>query len=200
MNIKPNIRYLFDLKDVLYDQKWLSSAKNQELYYMYRGVETENALFQETDLRYDITEIPYQELGQEFIKTLGHYHFDSFGELYQILEGEVIFLCQKRNNLIGAEIEDVFYTTVKKNEYILLPPYYGHIMINAGKTTLKTCNWVSKQCRSDYNNIKNFKGGCYFYTLNGWIKNNNYKIVPELREQASLKEKPKNLDYLYGKL
>ena len=34
--VKPGIRMLFDMKDVIYDRKWLSNAENSELYYMYR--------------------------------------------------------------------------------------------------------------------------------------------------------------------
>ena len=36
---KPEIRYLNDIKDVLYDKEWTKKAPNLELYYMYRGVE-----------------------------------------------------------------------------------------------------------------------------------------------------------------
>jgi len=36
--IKPDIRYLEDMKSVIYDKKWLKTAPNRELYYMYRDV------------------------------------------------------------------------------------------------------------------------------------------------------------------
>jgi len=43
-NIKPNIRYLEDVKEVIYDKKWLETASgNLELYYVYRDLaENEN--------------------------------------------------------------------------------------------------------------------------------------------------------------
>jgi oxalate decarboxylase/phosphoglucose isomerase-like protein (cupin superfamily) len=40
------------------------------------------------------------------------------------------------------------------------------------------------------------QGACYYYTKNGWIKNENYKNVPPLRFEESLKSEPTNLDFL----
>ena len=42
----PDIRFLNDMKKVIYDKKWLKTADNLELYYMYRGVnKTKNSKF-----------------------------------------------------------------------------------------------------------------------------------------------------------
>ena len=38
----PNIRFLYDIKKVVYDKKWLKTAPNLELYYMYRGLKKKN--------------------------------------------------------------------------------------------------------------------------------------------------------------
>ena len=75
--VKPGIRMLFDIKNVIYDRDWLSSAKNMELYYMYRELslgKKDALLIKEHGLRYDITVIPPRMLGCEFVKTAGHYH------------------------------------------------------------------------------------------------------------------------------
>ena len=64
----PDIRYLNDIKEVLFDQEWAKTAPNYELYYMYRGLQEKD------NLRYDITVIPPRMLGEEFTKTKGHYH------------------------------------------------------------------------------------------------------------------------------
>jgi len=77
MDKKPNIRYLYDIKEVLYDKDWLKKAPNLELYYMYRGIK------EKSGLRYDITIIPGQMLGKEFTKTKGHQHIGKFGEVYR---------------------------------------------------------------------------------------------------------------------
>jgi oxalate decarboxylase/phosphoglucose isomerase-like protein (cupin superfamily) len=40
------------------------------------------------------------------------------------------------------------------------------------------------------------KGGCYYYTKSGWVKNKNYEKTPELRFEKPLKSIPKNIDFL----
>ena len=59
-NIKPSVRYLKEMKDVVYDQKWLEKADlKTKLYYVWRNM-TENEQDKEeiaqAGLRYDITE------------------------------------------------------------------------------------------------------------------------------------------------
>jgi len=63
----PDIRWLYDMKDVLYDQEWAASAENTELYYMYRDLYLSRAdrdRLREQGLRYDITIIPPLMLGR----------------------------------------------------------------------------------------------------------------------------------------
>ena len=192
MNLKnknPDIRYLNDMKEVLYDQKWLRTSSNLELYYMYRGIKKKN------DLRYDIAIIPAKMLGQEFVKTKGHEHLGKFGEVYIVLEGRAIFLMQKRK---GQEIKDVCAIKAKKGDVAVIPPYYGHVTINPSKKDLKIANWVSENCQSDYQLLEKMQGACYYYTKKGWIKNKNYKKVPKLRFKKPRKSIPKDLDFLRG--
>lgn len=187
-NIKPEIRFLNDIKDVLYDKKWAENAPNFELYFMYRGVKEKDGL------RYDITEMPPRLLGKEFVKTKGHIHIKGHSEVYIVLDGRAIFLMQK---CTGKKVEDVYAVEVKKGEVLILPPFYHHITINpSAKNNLKWANWISKKCQSDYSFIQKQGGACYFYTKKGWIKNKNYKNIPRLRFEKSRKSLPKNLDFL----
>ena len=181
---KPGIRELKDLKKVIYDQNWLKSAKNFPVYYMYRGVKKRGGL------RYDITVIPPKMLGKEFVKTKGHYHIGNYGELYQVLKGEGIFLIQNK------KIEDVYYIKARKGDRVLIPPNYGHVTINPSLKILKIGNWISKECKADYKNFEKLQGTCYYYTKSGWIKNKNYKKIPRLRFKKPLKSSPKKLDFL----
>ncbi len=169
--IKALIRHLKEMKDVIYDQDWLKTANpDLELYYMYRGIKTKD------NLRYDITVIPPKILGKEFVKTKGHKHNPH--EIYIVLEGEAIFLAQKTKN---KTVEDVFAIKAKKNNTIIIPSNYSHITINPSNQELKLGNYIDKDCKNDYTPIKKMKGACYFYTKSGWIKNKNYKKIPELK-------------------
>ncbi len=184
----PDIRYLRDLEKVVYDKEWFKTAPGDlELYYMYRGVETRN------NLRYDITVIPAKMLGVEFVKTLGHYHPDEHGELYIVLEGRAIYLMQKIDK--DGEIEDIYAVEAKKGDHVVVPPEYGHITINPGDEELKMANWVA-EFKSVYAPIVKKGGGGYFYTDQGWIKNDNYRTVPDLRMEVVGDSMPEDLSFL----
>ena len=184
---KPDIRYLDEMRGVLFDKKWAKNAPNLELYYMYRGVKEKNGL------RYDITVIPAKILGKEFVKTKGHEHSKNYGEVYKVLEGKAIYLMQKREK---EEIKDVYAVKAKRGEVVIIPPSYGHITINPSKKILIEANWCSKKCKNKYELFEKMRGACYFYIKSGWIKNKNYKFVPKIRFEKPLKSMPKNLKFL----
>lgn len=193
--LTPDIRYLNDMRSVIYDHDWLKTAPNFELYYMYRNLKEENGL------KYNITVILPKMLGDEFIKTKGHVHMGNFKEIYIVLRGEAIYLMQKTNE---ETVEDVYAVKAKEGEAIIIPALYGHITINASDGDLKTGDWTSVNCKSDYSLFEKLGGACYYYakdpsTSSGrgaWIKNNNYKNIPPLRFERPLRSIPKNLDFL----
>lgn len=196
--IKPDVRELEDIRDLIYDKKWLKKAKNFELYYMYRDL-AENELDRmkiiDSDLRYDITIMFPMMLGKEFNKTLGHDHpvvpgtSITYPELYEVLEGEAIFLLQDTKD---EEIKDVFAVKAKKGDKVIILPNYEHLIINASDKELKICNWI---CRGFASNIyKPFRArhGFSYYAVKSlskskksdkvkWVKNENYESIPEIR-------------------
>ncbi|MBU4190179.1 MAG: glucose-6-phosphate isomerase [Candidatus Thermoplasmatota archaeon] len=185
--IRPDIRRLYDMKEVIYDKEFLENAENIELYYMYRGVfldETDKKTMEENNLRYDITIIPPMKIGKEFVKTAGHYHpfipgtNVTYPEVYEVLEGEAHYLLQKKEN---DKITDVVLVSAGKNEKVIIPPGYGHVTINPSKNVLKMANWVASNFSSVYEPIKKMHGAGYFETTTGFIKNENYEYLPELR-------------------
>ncbi|MGA9099119.1 MAG: glucose-6-phosphate isomerase family protein [Methanotrichaceae archaeon] len=180
----PDIRWLNDLKEVLYDKGWLAKTENIELYYMYRDLYLSNAdkdKLIDQDLRYDITVIPPRMLGVEYVKTAGHYHpippggTVSYPELYEVLEGEAIYLLQKQN------MSDVVAVYASAGDKVLVPPNYGHITINRSNKILKMANLVARNFSSIYDSIKEHGGGAYFYTTQGYIKNERCPEAAELR-------------------
>ncbi|MFA5086171.1 MAG: glucose-6-phosphate isomerase family protein [Candidatus Paceibacterota bacterium] len=182
----PDIRRLKDMRGVLMDDFAIDSDPEKELYYMYRGVRSENGL------RYDITVIPPCLIGDEYVKTKGHFHCDNKGEIYIVIKGEALFLFQKGTE----EVEDVYAVKAEAGESVIIPAGYGHVTINPGNETLELANWVSPECVSDYKSIMDRKGACYYYSTKGWIKNDNYKNVPEIRFEEPLKQVPQDLDFL----
>jgi len=182
-------RKLSDMGGVIFDKEWLKTAEgNLDLYFMERGVQEKDGL------RYDITTIPAMMLGQEFNKTKGHFHVGRWQEVYTVLEGSAIYLMQKIDDM--GNITDVYAVEAQKGQSIVIPSFYGHTTINPSAQELKMANWVSPECKSDYSPYEKFGGACYFYTRQGWIKNEKYKSVPELRFEQALAFLPQNLDFL----
>jgi glucose-6-phosphate isomerase len=181
---EPDIRFLYDMREVIYDKAWLAKAENVELYYMYRDLYLSRAdrdTLIDQDLRYDITIIPPAMLGMEYVKTAGHYHplppggSVSYPELYEVLEGEAIYLLQMR------DLSDVVAIYASAGDKVLVPPDYGHITVNRSKGTLKMANLVDRSFSSIYDPIKERGGGAYFYTTQGFIKNERCPEAAQLR-------------------
>ncbi len=183
----PDVRMLRDMDEVVYDKEWLSLQGDMELYYMYRDLsrnESDHKKIFDNRLRYDITIIPAAMLGDEYIKTAGHYHPPvpgheiSYAELYQVLEGEAIYLLQKAE---GDIVTDVVVCKAKAGDLVLVPPDYGHITINSSDRSLKMANWVCRDFSSLYEPVKKLFGGAYYLLKSGFIKNPDYQEVPEIR-------------------
>lgn len=189
MKKKPDIRFLYDMKKVLYDKNWLKSAKNFPLYYMYRGVKKKG------ELRYDITVIASKMLGWEFPKTKGNCNSKNYPEFYTVLKGRAIFLMQKFQ---GRTVKDVLFTKASKGEGVIVPPKYYVISINPSKNILRLGNWISEKNKNIYKDMERMYGAAYYFTRSGWIKNGNYGKIPKLRSKKPLKSVPKNLDFLKG--
>lgn len=181
---EPDIRWLHDMSDVIFDQKWLTSVPNLELYYMYRDLylsQADRDRLLDQGLRYDITVIPPGILGMEYVKTAGHYHplspggKVSYPEIYEVLEGEALYLLQKQ------DLSDVVAVNASAGDKVVVPPDYGHITINRSNKTLKMANFVARAFSSLYEPYRQRGGGAYFFTKDGFIKNPRCQEAAELR-------------------
>ncbi|MBK5112781.1 MAG: glucose-6-phosphate isomerase [Candidatus Heimdallarchaeota archaeon] len=194
-DIEPTFsaRKLLDMKDVIYDQEWLVTQKeNFDLYYMYRDLTRakDKELFKKHDIRFDVTIIPPKFLGKEYVKTAGHFHPEaknghSFPEVYEVMYGKGLYLLQKpkkeltrkekRANILNPV--EVIVISAKAGDQVMIPPGYGHITINPSEdTTLIMNNLVSSSFNSIYEPIKKQQGAIYLYHINKtWIRNPSYK-------------------------
>jgi len=183
-----DIRMLHDMDEVIYDKTWLQTAENFELYYMYRDMyksRPDMETIKKHNLRYDITVIPPNMLGCEYIKTAGHFHPNvpgtdvSYTEVYQVLKGEATYLLQKMD---GGKVTDVVVVKAEAGDNVIIPPDYGHITINASSGVLKMANWVCREFSSVYDSVKEAAGGAYYLLETGFVVNPNYDDVPPIRD------------------
>jgi glucose-6-phosphate isomerase len=175
---KPAIRKFNDLIPVLLDKE--AKATREEVYYMYRDIHLpadENNL-RKNHLRYDITVIPSVMLGNEFNKTVGHYHPKNsagveFPELYEVLSGEGLFLIQKLDET-NQNVIDFVAIRATAGQKLIYPPGYGHVIVNLGPEVLVTSNWVADNFESLYEPIRVMEGMAYFVIRDSA----GYKFVP----------------------
>lgn len=191
MNKKPSTRQLKEMALVVFDKEFARQNPDLELYQVYREIKKDR------DLRWDITIIPPQMLGQEFVRTKGNKNSCGFQELYTVLKGNAIFLMQKSKEQSAEIVEDTFVIKAKPGDWVIVPPDYAIVTINPSSSkTLETGNWVSEKTQNIYEEIEKMQGACYFYTRSGWIKNKNYQQVAELRFEEAIKSQPESLDFL----
>ncbi|MFP3909052.1 MAG: glucose-6-phosphate isomerase family protein [Archaeoglobaceae archaeon] len=181
---EASVRWARDLKPVLAYPEDLK--EDFRAYFMFRDVYCSNAdrdKIVENGLRYDITVIPPQMIGKEYVKTYGHYHPEaeeglSYTEIYEVLEGKVVYLLQKEEK---GRLTDVLIVEASPGDKVVIPPNYGHVTINPSNKVLKMANWVYRGFSSDYKPFEQKIGACYYYTEDGWIENEMYSEAPPLK-------------------
>ncbi|MBX4188057.1 MAG: hypothetical protein KW793_02890 [Candidatus Doudnabacteria bacterium] len=189
-HVEPNIRTYNDVKSVLMDPE--AEPPFREMYYMYRNVHfTEHEqVLKKAGVGYDITVIPAGEIGEEFNKTVGHYHATkagtgiAFPEAYEVLHGKALFLLQKMDPTF-QELITVIVMEANTGDKVVYPPNYGHIIVNIGEETLITSNYVADKFERMYKQVSDMKGMAYYVVADGTgyklIENKNYKQHPKPR-------------------
>jgi glucose-6-phosphate isomerase, archaeal len=170
-----------DMKDVLLNPDAVGPAIH---YYMIRGGSGKR----------NITVWETGTVGGEYIKTYGHYHVGDLDETYQIIEGEGIALLQKLAQENGVSqtdrVKEFKAIKVKAGDSVYMPPGYGHLVVNTGKTWLVTSDdspvygakdSISKPGHADYDAVKKMRGFAYYVVeKNGapaLIRNPLYKEI-----------------------
>ena len=178
---------LRELEPVLYDTKCLRNfGLDVPAYETYRDCCDDEAkdLLRKNGLRYDVTVMPPLMLGEEYVKTLGHYHLpfgeaDPHPEIFEVLEGEAEFLVQKQ---CGEEVDNVTLLIAKEGEKVLAPPGRGHVIINASPRRLVVGHLVSRSCVEASDQYVKRRGAAFYVLTKGRLVSNlNYSSVPEVR-------------------
>ena len=184
----PAVRMLSDIKGLLYDSEWSKTAPDMDLYYMYNDValsEGDRQLILNQGLRFDVTIIPPLKLGTEPVKTAGHYHplvektGITYPEIYEVLEGRAHFLLQCGD---PGSISDVIFIDAAEGDKVIIPPNYGHVMVNPGQDVLVLSDWVFRGFKSIYDTYVSCGGAAYFELTGGeLVPNGKYGEPPAIR-------------------
>lgn len=175
------------MKDVLMDPTAEGLAVH---YHMVRGGSEQR----------NITVWEPGKVGEEYIKTYGHYHVGALDETYWVLFGEGIVLVQKRavdssGKVINDEIEEIYAVHVRAGDAIFIPAEWGHLVANISKTFFVTADdspvnfeevdSVSLPGHADYEAVKEMRGFAYYVVERegkpALVKNEKYKKVPEIQ-------------------
>lgn len=184
-------RLLKDLADVLMDPQVLEKIDPATvLYRMCRDAvrDKDSQAFSKHAVRFDITVISPIALGDEYNKTLGHYHPEAakgmtYPEIYQVLSGQAVFLLQRQQ---GGRITEFRIIEAKAGDSILIPPNFGHVTVNPGDEPLVLSNLVSSSFESIYGDYISKRGAAY-YVLRGKrvIPNPEYGQLPPPKRSST---------------
>lgn len=185
--VKADVRKKSDMLEVLYQGR---GEGPEELYYMYRNVrrDSDAGIIDKYGLRYDVTVLLPGTVGEEYIKTAGHYHplkpgtEFTYPEVYEVLHGRAHYLLQTEPDEDGV---DCVLVEAEAGDKVLIPPGYGHITINPGNTILVMSNWVKDGFSSVYDPIRELGGAAYFELKRTgederFVVNPNYRPTPRL--------------------
>lgn len=178
--VEPKVRLFDDAKPVYLSEE----TPEAELYYMYRYFEAvqDAQVFTDWDVEYDITAINKGEVGQEYIKTVGHYHsyvpntILTYPEVYEVINGRIEYLLQTKPDMEGNV--DVIIVEATEGDKVVVPPGYGHVSVNVGEEIAISSNIQKRDLPSsaDYGSFENFRGGALYRKKSGWENNPAYRI------------------------
>lgn len=148
--------------------------------YMEKTVDED--LIKTHDLMIDATVINPGKVGEEYVKTVGHYHgiipglIISYPEVYEPVSGRFEYLLQSTPDSAGKV--DVIWVLAEPGEKVIMPPNWGHVSMNVGNEPALEID-VQKRDNpdaSDYSLFKENRGGAFYRTGAGLEANDNYQV------------------------
>src|SRR3989344_7219362 len=189
--IRKTERSLDELRPFL---KNPDSKGSDPVYRVWRGVylKSEEEKVRNSGLRLDLILMPPGKIGDESVKTAGHYHL-SYPEMYFILYGRAYILAQSYNENPKV-IKSALLTEAGTGEQVFIPRGFGHNTINVLNEPLLFATLMDENAVDDYESYKDNHGASYYFLDNGnlvdIVKNPNYESVPELKKIPAEKITP----------
>lgn len=198
--VTPNVREFSAMKSYLKDPA--SSFWSKGVYFMYRDLakSEDRAAISAAGIQYDITVVLPGLMGDEFSKTIGHYHSFKPGtnvrypEVYEVVYGRVIFIIQSDTPSV-EQPREAFAVKMERGEKVLVPPGFGHVLVNPTDDVVITANWQPSANVSDYLPYEKHSGAAYYVVSSqqlgrkgntsaqsAYVPNLNYKTLPKLIE------------------
>jgi glucose-6-phosphate isomerase len=153
------------------------------LYYGVRYMESDHneVTFVENDIMADLTVINPGFVGDEYIKTVGHYHGNvpdadiAYPEVYENISGGLEYLLQ--SELDGAYV-NVLWVLTEPGDKIVMPPGWGHVSMNVSGLPAVEIDIQKRDNpkNSDYSIFKDRQGGAVYRTKKGLVRNPHYLI------------------------
>ncbi|MGQ9729924.1 MAG: glucose-6-phosphate isomerase family protein [Candidatus Zipacnadales bacterium] len=169
-------------------------------YYMYRGVARFSAVEGDVQYnwRYDVTVFPAGRYGDEYLRTVGHYHPPLKGrnsfypEVYEVLSGTALFILQRVTNYEApareTQLDDLILLHAEAGEKAMMLPGYGHWTVNVTPQPLVVSNWICADFSSHYASVIAARGPCCYVVVGTdgprLARNPNYAHPPSVVRHA----------------
>lgn len=206
--VTPKIREFPFVKNYLKNPH--STYHRRDVYHIYRDI----ALSKDKDkihragLEYDLTVIPPGKIGDEFVKTIGHYHPYKketeirHPEVYEVVYGKAFFILQSASADL-LRLADIYIVEATRGEKVVVPPGFGRVGINPMETVLVLANFQSLGNQGLYEPYEAHNGAAYYITESEhlvaggktvteyeFVPNLNYSSVPPMK-RVRARELPK---------
>ena len=189
-----------DMAAVLLDPSHSSSQK--EIYWTYtlRAAGALSSLFEQRKLTFGLVLLPPGKIGDEYIKTHGHYHSSmpgskiAYPEVYTHLYGTLYLLMQRRVAPLSTRLDDCVLYKMIPGQSIMIPPGYAHILINPSTGPGLMAGLYSLDSIHQYAPIDLMRGAAYYLTERDGQEsirpNPAYPDLPSLREITQIDAPP----------
>ncbi len=190
-DVVPISRSFAEVLPVLMDPE--VDIDSSETYQIYQNIylPEHQDLIVKQKVRYDLTLLPPLRLGQEFNKTIGHFHAVkknsniTYPKVFEILMGDALILIQKMDERFET-VRSIYAIRGQAGDKIIYPPNYGHTLINLGKEPLVISSWVSVLNQSRYEEVVKHRGFAYYVVYDHeqgfkFVPNKNYDNLPAFR-------------------